>query len=250
MFIVVIEDMRGALVTENELVDGQLNIGRTEENDIVLPSNSVSRQHACLYIENHIAYVADMGSSNGVFVDDRKIRSDTQVNDQSRIRLGEYRIILEKLVNPSEPESGIRTAVVLPERAHGKLVLMSGRQAGREILLYEPMVTVGRVDENDVSLPDISISRHHARLQHLGQGAYTLTDLESSNGTFIAGRRLNHPTRVRHGERIQFGNVEALLADTMGLVRGRKPWSKLVLYGALIAGAIFVGIVMSFLLVD
>ena len=249
MLIVVVEDMRGALVTERELVDGQLNIGRTEENDIVLPSNSVSRQHACLYIENKIAYVADMGSSNGVFVDDRKIKSDTEVGDHSRIRVGEYRIVLEKLVNPSTQESGIKTAVVLPERAHGKLVLMSGRQAGREILLYEPMVTVGRVDENDVSLPDISISRHHARIQHHGEGAYTLTDLESSNGTFIDGRRLSNPARIRHGERIQFGNVEALLADTMGLVRGRKRWSKLLLYAALIGGAAFLGVVMSFMLV-
>ena len=119
MFIVVVEDMRGALVTERELVRGQINVGRTDDNDVVLPSNSVSRQHACLYLENNVAYVADMGSANGVFVDDRKIRSDTEVSEQSSIRVGEYRIILEKLVNPSAPESGIKTAVVLPERAHG-----------------------------------------------------------------------------------------------------------------------------------
>ena len=65
MYIVVVEDGRGALVSEHELSEGQLNIGRSSENEIILPGGSVSRNHACIYIENGTVYVADMGSSNG-----------------------------------------------------------------------------------------------------------------------------------------------------------------------------------------
>ena len=193
MYIVVVEDERGALVSEHELTSGQLNIGRASENDIILASGSVSRNHACLYIENGTVYIADMGSSNGVVVDDVRIKGESVVNEAHRIRLGDYRIVLEKKGPRSVDDVGISTSETNPENAHGRLVVLNGRRAGQEVLLYEPVTGIGRTDENDVSFPDISISRHHARLVVQDDGSYVLSDLGSSNGTFYNGRRLTSP---------------------------------------------------------
>ena len=213
MFVVVVEDDRGGLVTELEFGQGVITMGRTPENDIVLPSGSISRQHCQLEVASGMAYIVDLNSSNGVFVDEKRIQSKSVIDEHNDIRLGDYRLRLER-VAPSGGVSGINTALVSPDQAHSRLVLLSGRQVGREILLFEPMTTIGRIEENDVSLPDISVSRHHAQLRLQHDGSFALIDLDSSNGTFFRNQRLQQPTVVRAGDKIKFGNIECLLVSS------------------------------------
>ena len=132
MYIVVVEDERGALVSEHELTDGQLNIGRSSENDIILASGSVSRNHGCIYLENGIVYIADMGSSNGVIVDESRIKGECPIDETNRIRLGDYRIILEKRTNRPLAEPGISTALTTPEHAHGQRGRTKSMGAGHQ----------------------------------------------------------------------------------------------------------------------
>ena len=113
MYIVVVEDERGALVSEHELAGGQLNIGRSSENDIILASGSVSRNHACIYIENGTAYVADMGSSNGVIVDDVRVKGERVIDKNNRIRLGDYRIALEVRSHEPPPQEANRMVTLI-----------------------------------------------------------------------------------------------------------------------------------------
>ncbi len=249
MYIVVVEDERGALVSEHELATGQLNIGRSSENDIILASGSVSRNHACLYIENGTAYIADMGSSNGVVIDDTRVKGESAVNETHRIRVGDYRIVLEKKKNSPVADVGISTSETTPENAHGRLIVLNGRQAKQEVLLYEPVTGIGRTDENDVSFPDISISRHHARLFVQDDGSYILSDLGSSNGTFYNGRRLTSPVRLRYGDQVQFGNVACLLADATGRTPQDIRWNKMLAYGVVVTVSAGIGVLLAFLIV-
>ena len=84
------------------------------------------------------------------------------------------------------------------------------RPGVKNVDVFDPVSAVGRTDENDISIPDISISRHHARLHRQDDGSYVLQDLGSSNGTHVHGRRVNRPVRVVTGDRIHFGNIECL----------------------------------------
>jgi DNA-binding winged helix-turn-helix (wHTH) protein len=65
---------------------------------------------------------------------------------------------------------------------------------------------VGRDRDADVSIDDSTISRHHAKVRVTGDGA-TIEDLESKNGTFVQGSRIEKPRRLSDGERIQVGSV-------------------------------------------
>jgi ABC transport system ATP-binding/permease protein len=53
---------------------------------------------------------------------------------------------------------------------------------------------IGRVPDNDVVLPDLDVSRHHAELRRLPTGGYQIVDLGSHNGTYVNGRRVNSAT--------------------------------------------------------
>ena len=65
-------------------------------------------------------------------------------------------------------------------------------------------VTLGRDETADLQLPDKTISRRHAALRLEGETA-VVTDLGSSNGTFVNGTRIDDPTRLREGDSLQMG---------------------------------------------
>ena len=52
-----------------------------------------------------------------------------------------------------------------------------------------PLISIGRGAENDLILDDAQVSRHHAQLK-LHQGAYSLTDMGSTNGSYVNGQRI------------------------------------------------------------
>jgi pSer/pThr/pTyr-binding forkhead associated (FHA) protein len=215
MFLVVVNDERGALVCEREL-HSQLSIGRTNENDIVLSHNSVSRRHAALYAEGDQVFIQDMGSVNGVFVDDYPVQGQVQIHHQSQVKIGTFKLFIE-YVSPTESErGGFQTAVVHPNQAHGKLVVINGPQAGREFYMFEPITSVGRIEENDITIADISVSRHHARLKFEDNGSYIVSDPQSSNGTFVRKKHVKQGMRVWYGDQITFGNIDCLLVDPKG----------------------------------
>lgn len=81
-------------------------------------------------------------------------------------------------------------------------------------------VTVGRVGNNDITLPDDSVSRFHAFFQRDDKsGGWTLTDAESKNGTFLGEQRLeaNQHVPLADGAKLRFGDarVEFLLPATL-----------------------------------
>jgi adenylate cyclase len=68
----------------------------------------------------------------------------------------------------------------------------------------------GRAATNHVVLADERVSRRHAVIHTQLGGEFWLLDLGSSNGTYINGRRLTKPNRLRNGDTIQIGAFEAV----------------------------------------
>ena len=215
MFLVVVNDERGALVCEREL-RSELSIGRTTENDIILQHTSVSRKHAVLYVDHDAVFIQDLGSVNGIVVDEQPIQGNVRINEQSQVKIGTFKLFIE-YVSPAESErGGFQTAVVHPNKAHGKLVVINGPQVGKEFYMFEPITSVGRTEENDITIAHISVSRHHARLKIEDNGSYVVTDPSSSNGTFVRNQRVAQGIRAWHGDKVRFGHIECLLVDPMG----------------------------------
>ena len=75
--------------------------------------------------------------------------------------------------------------------------------------------TIGRGPESTIQLPDLSVSRKHARITYK-QGAYWLSDLGSMGGTWIDGTKLAAPRRVASGQTIDIGLCRLVVVAAEG----------------------------------
>ncbi|MBN1421010.1 MAG: FHA domain-containing protein [Planctomycetes bacterium] len=85
-----------------------------------------------------------------------------------------------------------------------KIILIEGGRP-REFPLAGTL-TIGRAPGNDLILSDRKASRHHARIEQIADAWY-LTDLDSSNGTFLNGMRVTEESRLSPGDRIAIGDA-------------------------------------------
>ena len=91
------------------------------------------------------------------------------------------------------------------DRAH-YLVVIEGVDTGKRIELGPGKLVIGRQEPADVVIPDEQISRKHLRVG-LVMGELFVTDLESSNGTYVAGQRITGSKLVAPGERVAIGHT-------------------------------------------
>lgn len=102
---------------------------------------------------------------------------------------------------------------VAPRRSSGplrsSLICLDGWELGREIEIQGREHLLGRSAEADTTVASPMISREHARItrnEEYGQETFVITDLKSSNGTFVNNVPVT-TTILRHGDRILLGNV-------------------------------------------
>lgn len=85
------------------------------------------------------------------------------------------------------------------------LVVVEGESEGLRLEM-EAASTIGRDPENTIRLLDERASRHHAVLRR-SDGAWTLDDLGSANGTWLANERITKPWRLSDGDEFRVGNT-------------------------------------------
>jgi pSer/pThr/pTyr-binding forkhead associated (FHA) protein len=78
------------------------------------------------------------------------------------------------------------------------------RPDGASVALFDGL-RIGRHDDNDVVVADVRASRHHARVVADGSG-FAIEDLQSSNGTFVDGKRV-HRARLHAGASVVVGET-------------------------------------------
>jgi hypothetical protein len=87
-----------------------------------------------------------------------------------------------------------------------RLVITSGPRQGTELALGRDPVTIGRSSESGLVIRDDYTSTHHARLL-LWNDEWMIQDLDSTNGTFLDGKRVTVPTQIPLDTPIKIGTT-------------------------------------------
>jgi pSer/pThr/pTyr-binding forkhead associated (FHA) protein len=84
------------------------------------------------------------------------------------------------------------------------LITRSGSNVGKKEELNKKIFTIGRDPSNDLILENSEISRLHAKITR-SDISYFIEDLNSTNGTFINGKKLIAPEKLSDGDLITLG---------------------------------------------
>jgi len=169
-----------------------LTVGRGKENDIVLPLPYVSTHHGRFQFQRGVWHYRDLDSTNGTFVNGRRSPGGP-LRDGDVLRIGHPDGGSISLTFYAGQERQTRGQRPMGSMRMGTLTLPPGR-----------VLTIGRSPQADFPLDSPVVSRYHARVERTPQGA-TLTDLNSTNGTFVNGQRVTGAHRLKDGDVVQIG---------------------------------------------
>jgi pSer/pThr/pTyr-binding forkhead associated (FHA) protein len=183
-----------------------LVIGRLGADIEFADDRFLARQHARLErATDGTVKVVPMDPLNGVF---RKTDAPVELGDGTTILVGREVLRFEK-VEPEESKISplVRHGVALfgspPREPWGRLLAVIPSGGHRDVRhLCEKEVVLGREEGDVVFRDDAFMSRRHAALTWDGRRAQ-LTDLGSSNGTFV---RIAGPTALKHGDHVRMGD--------------------------------------------
>jgi pSer/pThr/pTyr-binding forkhead associated (FHA) protein len=172
---------------------------------IAFNEQSVSSSHATIEIMNDQLLVVDLNSTNGTFINQKRLspHTPTVILDGDTLSLGAFNLKVNitrstiKII--PKPVDNLDSTIKL-----SPLQLVT--QAGQRWPLPQGLVDIGRAASCLVMVNQPSLSARHSRLNVQGQQV-TVSDLGSSNGTFINNQRLNGPCLLAEAAELRCGNV-------------------------------------------
>jgi pSer/pThr/pTyr-binding forkhead associated (FHA) protein len=242
---------------EYTMGEGPLRLGRDAASDVVVSGHEVSRNHAEIQPDPDGYLLVDT-SVNGTYVNGQRVGKTHRLSRADVIRIGndEFRFYADARV------SGPQSAILLPagsdapsslppggaaqrlsDTMHGlpaseaqrqntppspmavplaSFLFRTGDLKGRRLPIKVPVANIGRGDYNDVVIADPSVSTMHAKLQRR-EAIWILTDLGSTNGTFVEGERLTGEVPLSPGTTLRFGDVSALFEPLDETVAPEQP---------------------------
>jgi pSer/pThr/pTyr-binding forkhead associated (FHA) protein len=222
-----------------------LVFGRDASSDVVVSGSEVSRRHAEIQVTGD-GYILMDFSVNGILLNGQRMGRRHLLARADVIRIGndEFRFYADAAPSPSPapprprptPEPGssdgpptgagqrlsdtmhgvplaeLREAITpaAPQPAPlASLLVRTGAMKGSRLPVRVPVANIGRADYNDIVLSEPSVSTSHAKLQRRDD-VWVLSDLGSTNGTFVEGEMVTGETALTPGTTLRFGDVAVL----------------------------------------
>lgn len=202
---------------------GTYRVGRDPAADIQVDDARVSWRHGVLRTDENGWIFEDQGSTNGTYVNARRIRR-AGIEGDIVFRLGNAESGIELACSvprqpgtseaqrpaaprpaapppagpagppgppppqPQQPVQPLRT----PQPQPTPMSMRTGvdRDPTSIIRVRTRRLRIGRAPDNDIVLSDLIVSRYHAELREVAGGQHEIVDLGGHNGTFVNGRRI------------------------------------------------------------
>src|SRR5207245_7472633 len=94
MFAITISE-KGGESKRLEFDKPEITIGRVQGNDIILPKGNVSKQHSRIVLKDGKFIIVDLKSTNGTYVNGRKITSPIVIKSSDKVYIGDFVISVD-----------------------------------------------------------------------------------------------------------------------------------------------------------
>ncbi|MDR2834624.1 MAG: FHA domain-containing protein [Bacteroidales bacterium] len=159
-------------------------IGRDSDNNIVINDSKVSRHHLQIIQDDRGNFrLSDFGSTNGTYVNGNKISGEININQNDEICIGDTKLDWKNYFS------------YIPEKS------VTNNN------FHEKNISVGRDSSNDVVINDSKVSRNHLTMSMNNSGQVFLTDLNTSNGTFVNGKKIYSQVKLNPNDIVRIGDT-------------------------------------------
>lgn len=178
------------------LTSNNVTIGRANDNNIVIPSKVVSRYHARLMQDDGgYMLVVLPEASNPVLHEGRPLSQPQRLNHGDKLRVGGLDPGLMVTMTYNSPTEAI----------------LDGESKSIDFGT-KTLITIGRDPENDVVLDSPNVSRFNSQIERVGQ-RYRVSDLRSSNGTFVNGQEITEATWLQPDDAVRIGTYRFVMGQ-------------------------------------
>jgi ABC-type multidrug transport system ATPase subunit/predicted component of type VI protein secretion system len=220
---------------EVELTQNEMIMGRDSACDLVFPSPAISRRHARIFFQNGEYLLEDLGSSNGTFVNSKRLSVPHTLKDGDQIYLGKA---IHLSFSAPEPESGRTVAGtwegtlqvgIAPAQAQTmqgddlpelqamppQLIVSVAGQDPRTYSLIKEHLTLGRSTENDIVVASPIVSGYHATLEREVLGYILKPNPSATNPIYYQGKPLTTDRLLNDGDVLRLGGQDPGLIVTL-----------------------------------
>ena len=188
-----------------------IKIGSSPTNDIQLTSSYVSSTHAEItLLDSGEIILEDLGSTNGTFVGDVKIKAHQEITIRKgdRVRFADTELVWARVPSLQNNSS------------------------------YSQIINIGTNYRNDVQINSGAVSRFHATIKIDKKGNSYIVDNGSKNGTKINGIKIakDLPTQIKRGDNIILGNED--VTETIQQYLPKKNKTLPIILGSTAAAAV------------
>lgn len=193
-----------------------IRIGSSPTSDIQMTSTFVSSAHAEItLLDGGEIILEDLGSTNGTFVGDKRIRANQEITIRrgDRVRFADTELVWSRV--PSLPSN----------------------------TSYSRIVNIGTNYRNDVQINSGAVSRFHATLKIDKKGKAFLVDNGSKNGTKVNGIRISKdtPMQIKRGDNIILGNED--VTESIAQYLPKKSNLLPIIIGCVTVAALLAGLI-------
>jgi ABC-type multidrug transport system ATPase subunit/pSer/pThr/pTyr-binding forkhead associated (FHA) protein len=173
----------------------RVTIGRAEDNEIVIESRIVSRHHAYLdRVQDSYLLTVMPEASNPVLFDGRPLTASHKLQHGDILRIGSLDPGMMVTMTYIDLSQAVETQAT-PIRFSEKNIIQIGRDASNDVVLNSP-----------------AVSSYHAQIERVGQ-RHRLTDLRSTNGTFVNDKRVEGDVWLQPSDVIRIGSFRFVMGE-------------------------------------
>lgn len=181
------------------LVEKKYTIGSDSSCDIKISDSSVAAVHAELLVNGDDVQLHNTSGAKDIEVNGQVLKHSIVLKPGDTLRIGLETL---QIVDPKLSKSTVMEA---PAASQGwALKALNTALADKHFPLVGTQV-IGRSKECDVSLGVVHLSRKHAKVTVTDKGLQ-VEDLESSNGTFVNGKKVRQATVIA-GDELSFDTL-------------------------------------------
>jgi pSer/pThr/pTyr-binding forkhead associated (FHA) protein len=229
--IKLILKLKETQIDEFNLEKSMINIGRSQENDIVIDNVAVSRRHAQLELKEGKGYVLrDLGSANGTFLNGVQIdANDHELNDGDVLAIAKFELMIKGLTLapktlPKAPGQGDVDGTLIYEGPRRKptpepaavpeqkvvyspvLKAIKGPFKGKEFKMTKEITTLGKGSQNDISVEGWFVSSPQAKIRRQGDRFYISHKGGFFSSTKVNGAGIKEDHVLKNQDEIAIGN--------------------------------------------